>query len=730
MTEALFERVGDLLDSLDRPGDYYAHGSRACPMPGIQVEGVGQIAFPLLPSQAEELIQLADAAPYGRGPETIVDSDVRRAWQIDAARLRFVDEAWPETLASVVADVARQLGVAGAVRAELYKLLLYERGGFFASHRDTEKADGMFGTLVVSLPSSYRGGTLEVRHQGRDVHLDLRCADISEISYAAFYADCEHELKPIDDGHRICLVYNLVRDEGPIHAPDNTAAIDRAERLLRKWSGSRRSPAKLLCLLDHRYSSAGLSFDALKGGDVAIASTLVTAGRRAECAVRLGMISIHEQGTAEAIFGGGYRRRGWSSDRQEDYEVIDVTHQRREVADWRSPDDRRVDLPPIGFDADELCRYTLDELPPDEQCFSEATGNEGASFERTYRRAAIVLWPRSRQSEVLARAERRYCLDALSTWPATAARSYARHVIDYWSMDSISGYDHDGVDAGSLLRILAGLGDAALAARFLSEMNRIGPYGAACNDGILACWRRLDQRLLLPAVSVFLTRAMRRDVPACIELAEKLIDEDTSEDPTCQLLAEFIGLLEPHASWWRWQLTPELLARALRVVCSAGNSELVERAVEHTLIAASSRVDEIIVPTLLHLDTTHVERLRPLRDAAVAHLRARTGSRPRAPGDLSRPTPLPCRCNHCKSFHAFLVSPIQSRWELKAAERLRNHVRFHYGDSDVDYYLERGGRPYTLVAVKNQRSHEHRLSQHERDLSALDQLDSDRPATG
>jgi len=41
--------------------------------------------------------------------------------------------------------------------------------------------------------------------------------------------------------------------------------------------------------------------------------------------------------------------------------------------------------PPAGFDA----------MEPDEEHFREATGNEGASFERTCRRAAMVLWPRA-----------------------------------------------------------------------------------------------------------------------------------------------------------------------------------------------------------------------------------------------------------------------------------------------------------------------------------------------
>jgi hypothetical protein len=44
-----------------------------------------------------------------------------------------------------------------SVSVELYKLLVYDRDGFFLAHRDTEKTDGMFGTLVVTLPSKYCG---------------------------------------------------------------------------------------------------------------------------------------------------------------------------------------------------------------------------------------------------------------------------------------------------------------------------------------------------------------------------------------------------------------------------------------------------------------------------------------------------------------------------------------------------------------------------------------------
>ena len=50
------------------------------------------------------------------------------------------------------------------------------------------------------------------------------------------------------------------------------------------------------------------------------------------------------------------------------------------------------------FAEDELCpEDAFEDLAPDDEHFHEATGNEGASFERTYRRAGFVLWPAARR---------------------------------------------------------------------------------------------------------------------------------------------------------------------------------------------------------------------------------------------------------------------------------------------------------------------------------------------
>lgn len=61
-------------------------------------------------------------------------------------------------------------------------------------------------------------------------------------------------------------------------------------------------------------------------------------------------------------------------------------------------------------------------MEPDEEHFQEATGNEGASFERTYRRAVLVLWPQEQFFAVLCQAGLKAtlpCLDEMvENWTA------------------------------------------------------------------------------------------------------------------------------------------------------------------------------------------------------------------------------------------------------------------------------------------------------------------------
>ncbi|HYP37171.1 MAG TPA: hypothetical protein VEQ62_12615 [Stellaceae bacterium] len=144
--------------------------------------------------------------------------------------------------------VADGLGVGEPAAAQLHKLLVYDRGSFSDSHRDTEKTPGTFATPVIVLPSISAGAELVVRHKGREVRLDLCCSDPSEASFAAFYANCVHEVLPVTDGCPLSLVYNLIRREGgPLpEPPDYDGQQRRITELLRAWGEGRRSPGDML----------------------------------------------------------------------------------------------------------------------------------------------------------------------------------------------------------------------------------------------------------------------------------------------------------------------------------------------------------------------------------------------------------------------------------------------------------------------------------------------------
>jgi hypothetical protein len=106
----------------------------------LQVEGLGDLQWPLTAAQADQLKPLCQQAPHGRGEATVVDTSVRNTLQLSPDKFSIAQtSSWLTTLGKIVGDVQKELKVGGDVEAQLYKMLLYEKGSFFVPHRDTEK---------------------------------------------------------------------------------------------------------------------------------------------------------------------------------------------------------------------------------------------------------------------------------------------------------------------------------------------------------------------------------------------------------------------------------------------------------------------------------------------------------------------------------------------------------------------------------------------------------------
>lgn len=410
-----------LLLDVTHPGDFFIDGVMEIPMPRIEVEGVGTLSFPIPHSQIEAMVQHATQAPYGRGEETIVDTSVRNVWQIAPSAVKISAKSWATSFNAILSKVTTGLGCPDStVSAELYKLLIYKTGGFFLAHRDTEKAPGMFGTLVLTLPSAHRGGALRIRHADREVTVASNATDPSDLVFAAFYADCEHEVLPVLEGNRVCLVYNLIQRPGKtgaksLQAPNYETQIEKAGAILEAFWKTPGKAQKLAWLLDHQYSPASLAFSALKGGDSAKSRVLMHAAARAGCAVHLAVVHIGESGAAEINDDDYYRSRraryrynlqpdgeSESEEQNTSFDAITVDDGWQYLDEWSDRDDRPVEFGCIPLaDGELLPANALDGEPPDDRRLTEATGNEGASYERSYRRAALVLWPSDRTIDVL-----------------------------------------------------------------------------------------------------------------------------------------------------------------------------------------------------------------------------------------------------------------------------------------------------------------------------------------
>jgi 2OG-Fe(II) oxygenase superfamily len=747
-----------LLARVRRPGDFFAAGTAELLAPLLQVEGVGPVALPLLPAQADQLATVAEPAAYGRGAETLIDPAVRRCRQIGPDRVSLGGRHWARTLESIVARVAEGLGVDGPVSAEFYKLLLYTEGDFFVGHRDTEKAPGMFATLVMALPSSFAGGELVVRHKGREVRLDLRADDPAEVAFAAFYADCVHEVLPVTQGCRLILVYNLLRrgrGRAP-EPPDYTAEQARVAALLRSWCDSKRrqddgTPEKLVYLLEHAYTPAELGFIALKGADAAVAGVLAAAARDVQCDLHLALLTIEESGGADYAENYGSRRGRWDTEEEDEFEAGEVFDRSMILSDWRRPDGDAPALGGIPVGAEDFVPPgACDELEPDEEHFREATGNEGASFERTYRRAALVLWPSDRVFAVLSQAGLRVTLPYLDDlvrrraegggerqsplW--REAHDLAGHMLAQWPRRD--WYPRSGKapgDAARMLTLLTQLDDTDLIERFLTEVTAAGVYGKGDNAAIIAALGRLPPSRAATLVERIVAEAATSSFGACADLlartAATLGPQHVSglagaATRLVEALPEDRARAAPDEPWQHGPRVGPAAVVDLLTGLGAIDPALADQAVEHILARPKTYgLDAILVPAARALvgagrmrGAAAVERLRA---ACVAHLRARAAEPLAPPADWRRAATLPCPCRSCADLSRFLADPNRQTWILKAAEAERRHVEdsIQQAQADLDLTTDRRGRPYSLVCTKNQASYERRAKQRRQDLKDL-----------
>jgi len=466
----------------------------------LGVRGVGPLRFPIPREQARLLLAKAQPARYGRRDHTLLDRRVRDTGEIPASQVKLDRRRWQRTLQPMLAALGADLGLAPGQRlaAELHSLLIYGPGQFFKQHQDSERADGMVGTLVVTLPSKFTGGNIVVEHQGEVASYR---ATKQPLSFIAFYADCRHQIRPVRTGYRVVLTYDLMlQGEAKGEQPPPPALVDALASRLRehfttppppspyrpKDAPPREPPSRLVYLLDHQYTERGLGWRRLKGSDAARAVALGAAAERAGCEVVLALAEVHETLECEEPWQPPWNRsrRSWQRDEDdqwladeepaiddpEAYVVGDLIDSSVTLDRWIDRSGGAAEAILTTVAEEEVCATTPSSaLAPRAAEYEGYMGNYGNTMDRWYRRAGLVLWPRERSFAVRAEAAPGWALatllERLRAGELRESREMAASLLAFWQ-DAATNDENGGLFPNAL-RVAAGLKAPALAAALL-----------------------------------------------------------------------------------------------------------------------------------------------------------------------------------------------------------------------------------------------------------------------
>ncbi|KAF2461229.1 hypothetical protein BDY21DRAFT_360389 [Lineolata rhizophorae] len=241
-----FHDFGDVLAAIDKElkclqsaGTSAVGGAmEAFSDPGIRINNE-RMAVPLREEDAQKIIAASHQAHFGRGSETVVDTSIRRTWELNADQFQTYFYPWSAHVSTVLDQVSVGLGLEHAFDAQLYKMLLYEKGAMFRPHQDYE----------------------------------------STLASAALH----WFVTEVQEGYRWVLTYNLVyksipnlpKDANSIHS-----AGSRLRAVLRAWNAAYEIDGvwdRGIYQLQHKYTDASLTINTLKGDDSVRAHALEAA---------------------------------------------------------------------------------------------------------------------------------------------------------------------------------------------------------------------------------------------------------------------------------------------------------------------------------------------------------------------------------------------------------------------------------------------------------------------
>ncbi len=734
----------NILSEIKGSGSFISNDIKPFLFSGLEINGIDEIGFPINAIQIKDIIKVAHKAPFGKGSQTVLDPTVRSAWEIDASEITFTNPEWKQFIASIIEKVKPDLGIEKhSVSANLYKLLIYEEGGFFLAHKDSEKEKGMFGTLIIGLPSKHTGGELCVRFDGREEIVDFsEPSSQYKIPYAAFYADCEHEIKPITSGYRVCLVYNLVQAKSneKIQLSHLSGHIERLVKIIKTCEEDKDIPK--IVLLGHQYTPSNFTMQALKLNDRPKAEALLQAAENAGFYAKLGLVTSYQSGELEVEYNNssryGRRRSYYDDEFDNDDELAEngtmgeVYDESLEIEHWMEEG-----IPPlrnISFEKEDLIsEIILNEGEPEEKQAEGYTGNAGMEMRYWYHYGAVIFWPKKYQYDMLISLSTANKLEWIEYYNQqwSEIKPSEITIIKKLVEEGFSNND-EKVDFTPFVQLLINLNDEQY---FIKKGKQI--LVQIFKMIRIDTWIQLLETYPIHHFEeVFETVAKRQKKSVTNHIFEVLLRLNFSENADSKAfvsnqfkqisvyLSE-LKLVEKEAKSKK-VLRNVLLLSMLKPTDEAW---LNDTSSAFTQVLTRSYVNEVLIGEILSTDSYKKSELaKQLLEAGKVDLVQRINNKPQPPADWSRSMPQ-YREYHKKVWAIlkdFIESPTQQFFDYTKVQAERSEMESAVGSVTIDLRMEtiKKGSPHTLRLIKTQAAYEKDLANWRIDVSLLEDVEN------
>jgi hypothetical protein len=717
-------RILDCLKNIKGSGSFVSSSTAAFIFPGLEVDDLGELSYPINESQAKALISRAHKAPFGKGSQTILDNKVRSAWEIDAGMLKFKGNQWPAFLNRILHDIKTDLGIKGdTIAAHLYKMLIYEKGDFFLPHKDSEKEKGMFGTLVIGLPSTHSGGELLVRFDGKEKSISFdTCAANYEIPYAAFYADCDHEIKPLTAGYRVCLVYNLIQLKSGKKIqlePLEQHAVKLSEILKNDEDNIGLIPK--IILLGHQYTPENFSKDHLKLHDRARAEVLLRAAAGAGYYANMCLVTSYVAGSPAS---GGYNY----DEADENAEMEEVYDELLSIEHWL--DDGVPPLRNIQFEEKNL--LTTFRLNDGEPIVKESTGymgNYGPDLMHWYHYGAVMLWSKKMHERLVLEQDAANKLEWIAYYNKRRDRLTESEmtVCEALLSGNLDSKAQDKTDYNVLVNWLIGMNDASC---FDKIGNRLLNAHFLKIDTVH--WAKLADFYPTSYLEKLFQQIAQQGnvlvIAHLLAILQALPQNPASRNLAALQMGELPGYFSLLAST-QGNNNPLVTAHTLYAILNLEsrlpqNKEWVKTMV--TLLTGCkerSYVNTILAQEII-ASNSRTALAYMLLLACRDDLQYRVNNKPQPPTDWSRLVPVPDAPKYAgqwKLLAEFLQSPVLQVYDYRKNQLERDLLENAIRNVDIDLATEtiKKGSPYTLRIVKTQAAYQRQLKQWNEDAALL-----------